>query len=55
MNTKDDNDNFEVTIVGGGPIGLACGSKLKKKNISYVIIEKGYLVNSIYNFPSELP
>lgn len=42
---------YDVIIIGGGPIGLACGIEASKRNLSYLIIEKGCLVNSIYNFP----
>jgi thioredoxin reductase (NADPH) len=42
---------FDIVIVGGGPIGLACGIEAKKAGISYVIVEKGPLVNSLYNYP----
>src|SRR4028119_1720328 len=42
---------FDVLIVGGGPIGLACGIEAKKAGLPYVIIEKGALVNSLYNYP----
>src|SRR5687767_7710202 len=45
------NDVFDVLIIGGGPIGLACGIEAKKAGLSYVIIEKGALVNSLYNYP----
>jgi len=41
----------DVIIVGGGPIGLACGIEAKRAGLSYVIIEKGALVNSLYNYP----
>ena len=40
-----------VVIIGSGPIGLACGVALKKQGIPFVIIEKGCLTNSIYNYP----
>ncbi len=43
--------SYEVLIVGAGPIGLACGLEAKKAHLSYVIIEKGCLVNSLYNYP----
>jgi thioredoxin reductase (NADPH) len=43
--------HFPIIIVGGGPIGLACGLESKKAGIEYVIIEKGSLVNSLYNYP----
>lgn len=42
---------FDVLIIGGGPIGIACGLEAKKKGLSYVIIEKGPIVNSLYNYP----
>ncbi|HVG16419.1 MAG TPA: YpdA family putative bacillithiol disulfide reductase [Chitinophagaceae bacterium] len=42
---------FDVLIVGGGPIGLASGIEAKRAGLSYVIIEKGTLVNSLYNYP----
>ncbi|HMS64475.1 MAG TPA: YpdA family putative bacillithiol disulfide reductase [Ignavibacteria bacterium] len=45
---------LEVLIIGAGPIGLACGIEAKKNSLSYVIIEKGCLVNSIFNYPTNM-
>lgn len=42
---------FDVIIVGGGPSGINCGIACAENGLSYVILEKGVLVNSIYNFP----
>ena len=42
---------YDVLIIGGGPIGLACGIAAKKAGLSYIIIEKGALVNSLFNYP----
>jgi thioredoxin reductase (NADPH) len=42
---------YDVIIIGGGPIGLACGIAAKKAGLSYIILEKGCLVNSLYNYP----
>jgi thioredoxin reductase (NADPH) len=43
--------HFPVIIVGGGPIGLACALEAQKNNISYLVLEKGCLVNSLYHYP----
>lgn len=42
---------LDVIIIGAGPIGLACGIEAKKRGLSYLIIDKGTLVNSIYHYP----
>src|SRR6478735_7410810 len=42
---------FDLIIVGGGPIGLACALEAKEKGLNYLILEKGCLVNSLYNYP----
>lgn len=42
---------FDVLIVGAGPIGLACAIEAKKAGLSYVVVDKGALVNSLYNYP----
>ncbi len=44
----------DVLIIGAGPIGLAAGIEAEKANLSYVIIDKGCLVNSIYNYPQNM-
>jgi len=45
---------YDVLIVGGGPLGIASAIEAKKKNLSYIIIEKGALVNSLYNYPDKM-
>lgn len=44
----------ELIIIGAGPIGLACGIEAQKKGVDYLILEKGTLVNSIYNYPQNM-
>ena len=41
----------DVLIVGAGPIGLNCGIVAKQKGVSHLILDKGVLVNSVFNFP----
>src|ERR1700709_1651993 len=44
-------EGLDIVIIGGGPIGLACGIEAQQKGLSYIILEKGTLVNSLYNYP----
>lgn len=45
------NEELDLIIIGAGPIGLACGIEAQNANLNYLILEKGCLVNSLYNYP----
>jgi thioredoxin reductase (NADPH) len=45
---------FDVVVVGAGPTGLACGIELKQRGVNTVLIDKGCVVNSIYNYPTHM-
>ena len=45
---------YDICIVGAGPIGLNCAIEAIKSNLSYIIIDKGCLVNSLYNYPNNM-
>ncbi len=47
-------EHFDVVIIGGGPIGIACGLEAKKKGVTYIILEKGPIVNSLFNYPANM-
>jgi thioredoxin reductase (NADPH) len=42
----------EVLVVGAGPSGLACAIACREAGLACEVVEKGVLVNSIYNFPA---
>lgn len=44
-------NTYDLIIVGAGPIGMACAIEAEQKKLNYLIIEKGALVNSLYNYP----
>ncbi|HLI92429.1 MAG TPA: NAD(P)-binding domain-containing protein, partial [Puia sp.] len=46
--------NFDVIIIGGGPIGIACALEAQKAALHYLVLEKGCLVNSLYNYPANM-
>lgn len=45
---------LDILIIGGGPIGIACGLAAQRAGLSFLIVEKGCLVNSLYNYPSTM-
>ncbi|GJM27782.1 MAG: pyridine nucleotide-disulfide oxidoreductase [Cyclobacteriaceae bacterium] len=51
MTTPQTQEVLDAFIVGAGPIGLACGIEAEQRKLSYVIADKGCLVNSLYNYP----
>ena len=51
MNSRD---VLDVVIVGAGPAGLAAGIAATKAGLSYQILEKGALVNSLLHYPTEM-
>jgi thioredoxin reductase (NADPH) len=44
----------DVLIVGAGPSGLATAIAAKQHGLDYVVVEKGVLVNSVFNFPMHM-
>jgi len=51
IKSREMEELYDVIIIGGGPIGLACGLAAQANNLSYLILEKGCLVNSLYRYP----
>lgn len=45
------SEELDLIIVGAGPIGLACAIEAKAQNLNYLILEKGALTNSLYQYP----
>jgi thioredoxin reductase (NADPH) len=45
---------LDLLIIGAGPAGLACGIEAKQAGLSYLIIDKGSVVDAIRRFPTNL-
>lgn len=43
---------FDVAIIGAGPVGLAAAIACKRAGLSYVVLEKGCVVNAIFEYPT---
>ncbi|KGR90364.1 hypothetical protein CD30_11795 [Ureibacillus massiliensis 4400831 = CIP 108448 = CCUG 49529] len=44
--------NVDAIIVGGGPCGISAAIELQNIGLKPVIIEKGNVVNALYNYPT---
>lgn len=47
-------EQIKIVIIGAGPIGIACALEFKKRNWDYVVLEKGALTNSLFNYPKNM-
>ncbi|HWB82685.1 MAG TPA: YpdA family putative bacillithiol disulfide reductase [Bryobacteraceae bacterium] len=47
-------ESFDALVVGAGPTGLACGIELQQRGVKTVLVEKGCVVNSLYNYPTNM-
>ena len=47
-------NDTDLLIVGAGPIGISCALAAQKAGLSYRVIEKGCLTNSLFNYPLDM-
>lgn len=45
---------LDIIVIGGGPTGLACAIEAQRAGFSCLTLEKGCVVNSLYNYPTQL-
>ena len=48
------NQETDVFVIGAGPTGLACAIEVQQAGFSARIVDKGCLVNSLYNYPTNM-
>jgi thioredoxin reductase (NADPH) len=44
----------DVLVIGAGPTGLACAIEAQKAGFKAMVIDKGCVVNSIFNYPANM-
>ena len=42
---------FDLIIIGAGPAGISAAYEAKKLGLSYLVLEKGLIGNTVYNYP----
>ena len=48
------SEKLDLIVVGAGPSGLACAIEATRAGLSLWVIEKGCLVNSLFNYPTNM-
>jgi thioredoxin reductase (NADPH) len=44
----------DVIVIGAGPTGLACAIEAQRAGFKVITVDKGCVVNSIYNYPANM-
>jgi thioredoxin reductase (NADPH) len=42
---------FDLVVIGAGPAGISAAFEAKKAGLQYVVIEKGLIANTVYQYP----
>src|SRR5215813_10681639 len=42
---------FDLIIIGAGPAGISAAYEAKKAGLNYLVLEKGLIGNTIYQYP----
>jgi bacillithiol disulfide reductase len=48
------NMQADVIVIGAGPTGLACAIEAQRAGFKVITLDKGCLVNSIFNYPANM-
>ncbi len=48
------NTRVDVLVIGAGPTGLACAIEAQRAGFKVIAIDKGCVVNSIFNYPANM-
>jgi len=44
----------DVIVIGAGPTGLACAIEVQRSGFKVITLDKGCVVNSLYNYPANM-
>src|ERR1700736_2332790 len=45
------HQEFDLLIIGAGPAGLSAADAAAREGLKYVVIEKGLIANTVFNYP----
>ncbi len=51
MTAECESKMFDLIIIGAGPAGISAAYEAKKAGLDYLVIEKGLIGNTIYQYP----
>ena len=45
---------YDLLVIGAGPTGMACAIEAQRAGLSAVLVDKGCLCNSLFNYPAHM-
>ena len=48
------SQKLDVIVIGAGAAGLACGIEARRRDLDFLIIDRGAVVNAIAKFPTDM-
>jgi len=49
--TSPNNKTFDLIVIGAGPAGISAAYEAHRSGLNYLVIERGLLANTIYQYP----
>jgi thioredoxin reductase (NADPH) len=49
-----EHTHHDVLVIGAGPTGLACAISAQRNGLRVVLVDKGCLTNSLFNYPAHM-
>ncbi len=52
--SPESGETFDVLVIGAGPTGMACAIEAQRVGLRAVLVDKGWLVNSLFHYPANM-
>src|SRR5579864_2622043 len=54
LHRQTSTETHDLLVIGAGPTGMACAIDVQRAGFSAVLVDKGCLCNSLFNYPAHM-